>query len=366
MRHRMSAVLAGAWIVLAAGYAMSACGGSSTEETPACDPLTDPTCPPAGDDSSLGYPWGTQPDGAPWPDGSVLLPDGGVLLPDGAVVPGPTPAGDGSVTLPDGGALPDGSEVLPDGAIVLPDGAIIGGCTAGGTQCTNCIDDDKDGKIDWMDPECTGPLDNDEATYATGIPGDNKDPCRQDCFFDGNSGAGDDKCDWNLKCMAWSKVPKCEYDAAMAKDPKRCPPLSDACKKFCMPLTPKGCDCFGCCDIYDSTGAVHTVYLSPTCSTAVLSDPTKCPTCTKTTDCGTPCGKCDWCLGKTSLPPECYPPPPEPPPPTDGGTDSTTDTAPPPPPPPGTCPTGVTKCDVSTPCPAGYYCLTGCCIKAPA
>src|SRR5262245_3809742 len=42
----------------------------------------------------------------------------------------------------------------------------------GMTQCSDGIDNDGDGKIDYNDPECVGPLDNDEGTYATGIPGD--------------------------------------------------------------------------------------------------------------------------------------------------------------------------------------------------
>jgi len=70
----------------------------------------------------------------------------------------------------------------------------------GMTQCSDGIDNDMDGKTDYNDPECVGPLDNDESTYATGIPGDNIDACKQDCFFDGNSGMGDDGCEWNLKC----------------------------------------------------------------------------------------------------------------------------------------------------------------------
>src|SRR5204863_6684485 len=77
-------------------------------------------------------------------------------------------------------------------------GASNGGSTGAGgtgakipvgqTQCSDGIDNDGDGKIDYNDPECVGPLDNDEGTYATGIPGDNVDACKQDCFFDGNSG----------------------------------------------------------------------------------------------------------------------------------------------------------------------------------
>ncbi len=38
------------------------------------------------------------------------------------------------------------------------------------------MDNDGDGLVDGFDPECTGPFDDDEATFATGIPGDNKDP----------------------------------------------------------------------------------------------------------------------------------------------------------------------------------------------
>ena len=70
----------------------------------------------------------------------------------------------------------------------------------GNTQCSDGIDNDGDGKIDYADPECVGPLDNDESSFATGIPGDNIDACKQDCFFDGNSGMGDDDCQWQLKC----------------------------------------------------------------------------------------------------------------------------------------------------------------------
>ena len=42
--------------------------------------------------------------------------------------------------------------------------------------CSDGMDNDGDGLVDGFDPECTGPFDDDEATFATGIPGDNKDP----------------------------------------------------------------------------------------------------------------------------------------------------------------------------------------------
>ena len=82
----------------------------------------------------------------------------------------------------------------------------------GSAQCSNGIDDDHDGLTDYFDPECVGGLDDDESSFATGIPGDNMDACKQDCFFDGNSGAGDDGCDWQLKCDPVNTNAKCPYD----------------------------------------------------------------------------------------------------------------------------------------------------------
>ena len=43
----------------------------------------------------------------------------------------------------------------------------------GMAQCSDGKDNDGDGKVDYNDPECVGPLDNDEGSFATGIPGDN-------------------------------------------------------------------------------------------------------------------------------------------------------------------------------------------------
>ena len=118
-------------------------------------------------------------------------------------------------------------------------------------QCSDGIDNDGDGKIDYDDPECVGPLDNDESSFATGIPGDNMDACKQDCFFDGNSGAGDDDCDWQLKCDPRSTNAKCPYDqqyATSARERVLAVELAvAACINFCRKLVPNGCDCFGCC-----------------------------------------------------------------------------------------------------------------------
>ncbi len=321
----------GLMIVAALGMfgAVGIACGSSDAEVVACDPSVDPTCNAAGSDS------GTE-------DASVPTADIGTA-----------------------GQYPPGSTILPDGAILLPDGAVVGqdaivGCTGGSTQCTNCLDDDKDGLIDWLDPECTGPLDNDEGSYATGIPGDNIDPCKQDCWFDGNSGSGNDGCLFDLRCKQSSANAECPYDAKL-EGTKGCAPPSAKCIQYCKPLVPKGCDCAGCCQVFDAAGVPHTVKLVSTCTTESLNDPAKCPTCTQIADCSQPCGTCDFCLGKTTLPPECYGPPPQ-----DAGPDAPPPADTGPPPPPGTCPPEFTKCSPSAPCAIGFYCLTGCCIKPPS
>jgi hypothetical protein len=230
-------------------------------------------------------------------------------------------------------------------------------CSPSGPKCNNCLDDDSDGRIDAADPECIGPLDNDEATFATGIPGDNMDPCRQDCFFDGNSGAGDDGCEWNLKCDSanpGANLPKaCPYDSNF----NNCPTSqSQMCLSTCRTVTPNGCDCFGCCL---PPGASHPVLLAPTCTAADFNDPTKCPACTQVAACSNPCERCEICVGKPTLPADCSVPPPT----GTGGAGGTTGTGGAGGSPGGPCSAGQTYCGPGgVSCPAGNFCITGCCI----
>lgn len=252
----------------------------------------------------------------------------------------------------DGGpsSFGDGGNVTGnlDGNVYAPGDGAPGTCVplvlADGTtpQCSDCKDNDGDGKIDWQDPECAGPLDNDEATFGTGIPGDNQDACKQDCFFDGNSGQGDDGCDWNLKCDPANTSPgTCAYDPNY----KNCPPQTQKCIDNCQKLTPNGCDCFGCCAVTTTSGT-KMVRLSSTCSLADINDPTKCAPCTQTPSCLNPCDTCELCIGKTTLPPECA----QNAPPDAGSTGGQT------------CSGGLQVCNDATPCPSGTYCVTGCCI----
>jgi hypothetical protein len=216
-------------------------------------------------------------------------------------------------------------------------------CGTEGCQCSNGIDDDGDGQIDGFDAECTGALDDDEGTFATGISGDNKDPKWQDCFFDGNSGAGDDDCRYHTDCIL----------GILEDDDPSCV-VSDACLEFCAARTPNGCDCFGCCEVSDGDGNRVNIYLDISCSEETIDDVDACPRCTPSTQCGNTCGSCELCPGKTveDLPDTCQPdPPPDPP---DGEA--------PVEPPPYTCDNNQQVCSLEIACPLSYYCQQGCCL----
>jgi len=220
-----------------------------------------------------------------------------------------------------------------------------GDCTPGATECTDCIDNDGDGWIDSWDINCIGPLDDDETNFATGIPGDNKDPCKQDCFFDGNSGSGDDGCLWDLACDPNNPGADsgCPYDPAKMNCP---PPPSQECLDNCAALTPNGCDCFGCCEITLPNMSTVTVLIEFGCTADKLADPTVCKPCAQQQGCLNPCDPCEYCLGKTVLPPECG---------SDGGGGGTNG-----------CASDEQPCAPEFPCPANFYCLTGCCIQIPS
>lgn len=240
-------------------------------------------------------------------------------------------------------------------------------CGSSLCACSDGQDNDGDGVSDGFDSECTGPFDNDETTFATGIPGDNRDPKWQDCFFDGNSGAGDDDCRYHTECLTGERPPS-DDDCT----------LTDQCVDYCAPLTPPGCDCFGCCEVQSGEGSV-SVMIGSACSLDKIDDEEACPRCVQTDTCANDCGECELCLGKTleDLPESCWtsnPPPPDgdtpdgsvtPPPGSDGGSPSPDTTGGPDEPPPGTpvnvCDNGL-ACTVNTDCEAGDYCRLGCCM----
>lgn len=202
-------------------------------------------------------------------------------------------------------------------------------------ECGDAIDNDGDGKIDGGDPECTSPCDDSEGSFQTNLPGQNKD-CQSDCYWDGDSGQGNDSCIWNLKCDPSNpgEVIGCAYDP----NQKGCDVMQPAmCLEFCAPLAPNGCDCFGCCDVDTPNGTVQ-VYLggNPDCS---LSNLEACNSCTKQPGCSNDCDpqKCELCFGEDQLPEGCE----------EAGCDNKQ-------------PCMVDKVGNSD-CPDGTFCSTGCC-----
>lgn len=241
---------------------------------------------------------------------------------------------------------------------------VVSECQGHVYQCGDCIDNDGDSLIDSMDDECLGPCDNTEDSYYGGIPGQNNSPCRQDCYFDKDTGPGNDECYWSHGCdplsVASAFPPSgdeiCAYDPATAVPgtSASCADLEssqlDACRSYCEPLTPNGCDCFGCCEL--PAGSGQYVWLGSThagvgsCDLSTLADATKCKPCTPVPSCMNGCGPCEVCIGKPALEPECEP--------QDGGTDEQ-------------CPDGLQPCGQpgQKRCEAGEYCITGCCIVVP-
>lgn len=257
--------------------------------------------------------------------------------------------------------------------------------------CGDTLDNDGDGLIDWQDPDCLGPCDNTENGLNLGIPGGDGAACIVDCYWDSNSGAGNDGCYWNHRCD--TKSPEgadCPYNmnANTPGTGLSCSELENqqpaSCLGVCPKLVPNGCDCFGCCVLYKGGMEYGPVWLGTedangnfTCQLSALgtADQDKaCAPCTQVkNECYNGCGTCELCIGKDTLPPECFPPPPPDggvdsgtPPPPDSGVDSGVDSGTPPPPPPQ-CPPDLQPCGLQGQelCPVGYSCLTGCCIQNP-
>lgn len=293
---------------------------------------------------------------------NTSTPDGSNGGTNGGTNGGASDAGQGSGG--DAAVADDATLDLPDTPFVIDEnGQVLCGDVA--CACSNGEDDDGDGLVDGLDPECTGPYDDDEATFATGIPGDNKGAAKQDCFFDGNSGSGNDGCSYPTGCLTGDISP----------DDPRCE-VTDECIQFCRRYAPNGCDCFGCCEIYRPDGTSKNVQIGNECSTDRLDDETVCSPCTKSILCDNGCGECELCLGKTidELPDTCFMTPSE-----DAGIDAgpsdagdlsdagTSDaggSGGPTIPLPNTCEDGEQPCNFDNPCVgADNYCLQGCCIE---
>jgi hypothetical protein len=297
-----------------------------------------------------------------------------------------------------GGASASGTGTASTGTLSSTSGGgpcVVTACQGHVYECGDCLDNDGDGLVDADDPDCLGPCDNTESSYFGGIPGQNNAPCKMDCYFDQDTGSGNDDCYWDHKCDPHEVPPGndpevgCGYDlnSNTPGTSKTCTELYNAqsatCTSYCGPLTPNGCDCFGCCEL--PAGGGNYVWLGSmdsmgngTCDLGHVSDPTKCHPCEPVKGCLNDCGTCELCIGKTTLPPECFP---------DAGTGSSsagsssgsatsssgsaTSSS-------GSatsssgggggqCSAGIQPCGLpgESACPAGSYCITGCCQQIP-
>jgi hypothetical protein len=195
--------------------------------------------------------------------------------------------------------------------------------------CSNGLDDDGDKQIDGFDGECTGPYDDDEATFRVNDVNEGNPKCA-DCFYDDNPGSGDDGCRISSNCT---------FDGTPGNGGGQCKGTCSAepmCIESCVPITPNGCDCFGCCEVTHA-GSTVPVRLVSTCTVQKIADVKACPRCQLAKDCVNPCERCELCPGKTQLdlPADC------------GGENS--------------CSTG-SPCDGPSDCALLEYCSQGCCV----
>ncbi len=226
-------------------------------------------------------------------------------------------------------------------------------------QCADCLDNDSDDLVDAADPDCLGPCHNSETGFNMNIPGGNNAACKLDCYYDQDGGSGNDTCEWDHRCDVLDplEVAECSYDDD-TETAEGCPSCdcedwfnaqATTCLGFCLPLTPNGCDCFGCCQL---NGTEEWRFLgSPGCN---KDDIGSCSPCTPVPGCLNGCGRCEICLGKTELPEDCSST-------WDTDSDTTNDDT-------DTenlrCAVGIQPCglDGDLPCQQGQYCITGCCI----
>ncbi|MBX3275862.1 MAG: hypothetical protein KF729_36730 [Sandaracinaceae bacterium] len=273
--------------------------------------------------------------------------DGSAPTMDGA-----TAGMDGAAGSTDGGGTPLDGMALTEAGTPAP---VM--CQAHLYQCGDGVDNDGDGLIDWQDPDCLGPCDNNEGGFYLNIPGGDAQPCALECYFDQDEGVGNDGCQWDHRCdpLEPDQNALCRYMPPPRRPGITCPDTqTEMCARVCGPLVPNGCDCFGCCNL--PAGGDRWVFIgsvdgagNPTCDLASVNDDAACHPCTPVPGCLNECGRCELCLGRSTLPADCYPPP-EP----DGGYT----------PPPETCSDPSRQsCGLPEhpPCPDGQYCLTGCC-----
>ena len=218
---------------------------------------------------------------------------------------------------------------------------------------------------------------------TAGVGGEVGASCNRDCYFDFGNGHGEGDCRWDTTCDPLAPDHQCAYNEADLNS-NRCPsPQADNCFARCRPLTPNGCDCFGCCTFDALDGRSEDdggefVWLGSgigmgedgegTCTLEDIEDTELCKPCTPQMECFNDCGRCELCVGRDTIPDDCLNPPP---PPVDAAVpdaevpdgaipDANTPDA-------GMyeprCDDGIQPCGLEgdAECEEFHYCVTGCC-----
>lgn len=219
-------------------------------------------------------------------------------------------------------------------------------------DCGDCADNDRDGLVDARDPECLGWCDDSEKSFSASVHEASNRNCNRDCYFDQNGGPGNDMCFWNRSCdEAAAPAVGCPFDrdVTISGTDSSCNELERTqdpiCLNTCLPLTPNGCDCFGCCELPAGSGSYVLIgSISDSedgCTRDTLTDPTRCSPCKPVPSCFNACEECELCVGKVTMPDQC---------------NAAQNCA------PGDPPCGRAG---QPSCEPGRYCVTGCCVRIP-
>jgi hypothetical protein len=253
-------------------------------------------------------------------------------LPDAASPGAPKDAG--SKPRADAGPMPDPNLDASVGPAM---------CGKHACECDDAEDNDDDLLSDGFDPECTGPFDDDEHSFATSkMPGPPAGMACRGCFWNPKPGKGGDDCRYAAECLDGRQPPP-PGPGVPTPDSCSCD-VSEKCIHTCRDRTPNGCDCFGCCEVTRDDGSRVQVLLNERCSLALLDDKVACPACVPSATCRKDCGTCELCPGRTrdELPELC--------------ADSTSGEVP-----QNVCDEDIV-CGADASCPHDYYCQLGCCL----
>ncbi len=156
------------------------------------------------------------------------------------------PVQNACVAIPDHSACPCGQTCDPVQG--CGNWCTVAACQGTVYQCGDCQDNDGDCRPDSADSACLGPCSNNEDGFKGEIPGQNEsNTCVTECYFDGDSGGGNDGCVWDYTCDPLSVSPyylpkgasKCAYNPTKVKNPT-CAQMVATQSTQCWDMTPPG------------------------------------------------------------------------------------------------------------------------------